>query len=70
MWLNRIVMRMSLWRASLWALTNEAPFHSNSVMWVMDRWRLDYNHRQGHRARDDQTLAAFVANCVQWLKNI
>jgi hypothetical protein len=39
-------------------------------MWVMDSWRLDYNHRRGHRARDNQTLAAFVANCVQWLKDI
>jgi len=30
-------------------LGKEAPFCGNSVIWVMDRWRLDYTHRQGHK---------------------
>jgi len=32
--------------------------------WVIDRWRLDYNHRQRHSALGYQTTAAFAANCV------
>ena len=30
-------------------LGKEAPFRGNSVIRVMDRWRLDYTHRQGHK---------------------
>ena len=30
-------------------LGKEAPFCGNSVTGVMDRWRLDYTHRQGHK---------------------
>jgi len=30
-------------------LGNEAPFRGNSVIWVMDRWRLDYTYHQGHK---------------------
>ncbi|MEO2033715.1 MAG: integrase core domain-containing protein, partial [Planctomycetaceae bacterium] len=32
--------------------------------WVIDRWRLDYNHQRRHSALDYQTPAAFAANCV------
>jgi transposase InsO family protein len=31
--------------------------------WVIDRWRLDYNHQRRHSSLDYQTPAAFAANC-------
>ena len=32
--------------------------------WVVDRWRLDYNHRRPHSSLDYQTPAAYAAGCV------
>ena len=31
--------------------------------WVIDRWRLDYNHHRLHSSLDYQTPAAFAARC-------
>lgn len=32
--------------------------------WVVDRWRLDYNHHRPHSALEYQTPAAFAARCA------
>lgn len=32
--------------------------------WVVDRWRLDYNHHRPHSSLDYQTPAAFAARCA------
>ena len=32
--------------------------------WVIDRWRLDFNHHRPHSALDYQTPAAFAASCL------
>jgi transposase InsO family protein len=34
--------------------------------WVIDRWRLDYNHRRPHSALDHHSPAAFAASSVFW----
>ena len=31
--------------------------------WVIDRWRMDYNHHRPHSALDYQTPAAYAASC-------
>ncbi|MDB4353561.1 integrase core domain-containing protein [bacterium] len=32
--------------------------------WVIDRWRLDYNHHCIHKSLDYQTPAAYATGCV------
>ena len=32
--------------------------------WVIDRWRIDYNHHRPHSGLDYCTPAAFAAGCV------
>jgi putative transposase len=32
--------------------------------WVVDRWRLDYNHQRPHSSLDYQTPAEFAARCL------
>ena len=32
--------------------------------WVVDRWRLDYNHHRPHSSLEYQTPAAFAARCL------
>ena len=45
-------------------LLNRELFLSRAeARWVIDRWRLDYNHRRPHSALDYQTPAAFAARC-------
>ena len=36
----------------------------NFGCWVIDRWRLDYNHHRIHSSLDYQTLAAYADGCV------
>lgn len=45
-------------------LNRELFLSLEEARWVMDRWRLDYNHQRPHRALDYQTPAAFAAGCV------
>ncbi|MBI84410.1 MAG: hypothetical protein CMJ81_14545 [Planctomycetaceae bacterium] len=34
------------------------------VRWVIDRWRLDYNHHRMHSALNYQIPAAYAAGCI------
>ena len=47
-------------------LLNRERFLSlKEARWVIDRWRLDYNHHRPHSALDYRTPAAFAAGCAQ-----
>jgi len=35
-----------------------------AARWVIDRWRIDYNHHRPHSGLDYCTPAAFAAGCV------
>lgn len=37
--------------------------------WVIDRWRLDYNHRRPHSSLDYQTPAAYAARCYSSVRS-
>jgi transposase InsO family protein len=45
-------------------LNRELFLSLEETRWVVDRWRLDYNHQRPHSALDYQTPAAFAAGCV------
>jgi transposase InsO family protein len=45
-------------------LNRELFLSLEEARWVIDRWRLDYNHQRPHSALDYQTPAAFAAGCV------
>ena len=45
-------------------LNREVLLGMEDARWVIDRWRLDYNHYRIHSALDYQTLAVYAAGCV------
>ena len=44
-------------------LNGELFLSQAEARWVIDRWRLDYNHHRLHSALDYQTPAPFAARC-------
>ena len=44
-------------------LNRELFLSLTEARYVIDRWRLDYNHHRPHSALDYQTPAAFAARC-------
>jgi transposase InsO family protein len=44
-------------------LNRELFLSLEEARWVIDRWRLDYNHRRVHSSLDYQTPAAYAARC-------
>ena len=48
-------------------LNRELFLSLDEARWVIDRWRLDYNHHRVHSALDYQTPAAFAAG---WLASV
>jgi len=45
-------------------LNRELFLSLEEARWVIDRWRLDYNHRRAHSSLNYQTPAAYAAGCV------
>ena len=45
-------------------LNRELFLSQEEASWVIDRWRLDYNHHRIHSSLEYQTPAAFAAGCV------
>ena len=45
-------------------LNREIFLSFEEACWVIDRWRLDYNHHCIHSSLDYQTPAAYAAGCV------
>ncbi len=46
-------------------LNRELFLSLEEARWVIDRWRLDYNHHRRHSALDYETPAAFASRSVQ-----
>jgi len=45
-------------------LNREIFLSKREARWVIDRWRMDYNHHRPHSALDYRTPAAYAAGCV------
>jgi transposase InsO family protein len=45
-------------------LNREIFLSFDEACWVIDRWRLNYNHHRIHSSLDYQTPAAYAAGCV------
>ena len=45
-------------------LNREIFLSLDEFRWVIDRWRLDYNHHRIHSALYYRTPAAFAAGCI------
>ena len=45
-------------------LNRELFLSLEEARWVVDRWRLDYNHHRPHSALEYRTPAAFAAACI------
>ncbi len=45
-------------------LNREIFLSTEEARWVIDRWRLDYNHHRIHSSLNYQTPAAYAAGCV------
>jgi transposase InsO family protein len=45
-------------------LNRELFLSLEEARWVIDRWRLDYNHHRPHSALEYRTPAAYAAGCV------
>ena len=45
-------------------LNRELFLSLEEARWVIDRWRLDFNHHRIHSALNYQTPAAFAAACI------
>ena len=45
-------------------LNRELFLSLEKARWVIDRWRIDFNHHRPHSALDYRTPAALAASCV------
>jgi hypothetical protein len=46
-------------------LDRELFLHIDELRYVVDRWRMDYNHYRPHSSLDYMAPAAFAAKCLE-----
>ena len=46
-------------------LDRELFLHIDELRYVVDRWRMDYNHHRPHSSLDYKAPAAFAAKCLE-----
>ncbi len=46
-------------------LNRELFLHINELRYIVDRWRMDYNHYRPHSSLDYMAPAAFAAKCLE-----